>query len=742
VNPTPPPLAPLAEPADPTEALNAATPAPDASAGPAFSVVLVAVAGYDIIARTVAALRRQTIAPRIELLVMSPYPEAMGLPPKLSEAFHQVRVIDIGDERRVGAIRARGIREAAAPVVAMSEDHCFPNPVWAEALLEAHGKGVAVVGPAMVNANPGTAASWAAMIIAYAPWTADPDDDPGPPRDVSFLPGHNSSYHRETALAVGDELDTLMSSEVVLHWRLHAQGKRIVFCPRARCAHVNVTSMRALSHAMFHHARMFGALRAASTDGLRRLFYLATTPLVPPLRLWRSRSAVRDLTPPGVSKGRVLATLAPVMLISTLGEALGLARGRGRSDYEDWDIELDRAKLIRPQDHHLLDAPPEVPPEATPEVSLDVPDAPRSPTPITGRAVRLGVIGCGKLTRQVHLPLLSRLAGVEVAALAEPDERARAAAAALAPQAAVFEDASALLSHEGLDAVIIAAPTAQHAPLAIAAFDAGLHVYLEKPIADQLADADAVLDAQHRSGRLGMIGFNYRHHPGYTAMRRAVITEKIGKPLHVRSVFTTGAALMQGAAWRAERRRGGGALLDLFSHEADLVAFVTGQPITAVQAWLESRAGEGDTATVEARTRAGVRVQGFYAFGAAEQAVLTVTGERGQVSLDRYGGLRIERRDVAAPGPIGRTLTAIGQWRGWRTFWRKRRSPWGDPTFEAALRRFVDAVAAGTAPRPGLGDGRASLAVVAAAEASASSGVMEAVSPAPPSPVMEAVPHA
>jgi predicted dehydrogenase/GT2 family glycosyltransferase len=718
---------------DPTDAADASqdnAPVSDAADGPAFSVVLVAVAGYDIIARTVAALRRQTIASRIELLLMSPNPDGLALPSQLKESFYQVRVIDIGDERRVGAIRARGIREAGAPIVAMSEDHCFPYPDWAQAMLEAHGEGVAVVGPAMVNANPGTPQSWAAMIIAYAPWTTDPEADPGPPQDVAFLPGHNSSYHRQTVLEVGDALDTLMSSEVVLHWRLHAQGRRIVLAPRARGAHVNVTSTRALSYAMFHHARMFGALRAASTGGLRRLIYLATTPLVPPLRLWRSRSAVRSLTPPGVSRLRVLTTLAPVMVVSALGEALGLARGRGRSDYEDWDIELDRAKLIRPQDQHLLDAP------------TDAPNAPPAPRPITGRAVRVGVLGCGKLTREVHLPLLARMPGVSVAAVADPDERARAAASKLAPEAAAYHESSDLLSHDGLDAVLIAAPTAQHAALAIAAFDAGLHVYLEKPLADNLDDADAVLAAQQRSGRLGMIGFNYRHHPGYTAMRRAVITERIGKPVHVRSVFTTGAALMQGAAWRARRSRGGGALLDLFSHEADLIAFVVGQPITEVQAQLGSRTGEGDTATVEAVTRTGVRVQGFYAFGVAEQAVLTVTGERGQVSLDRYGGLRIEQRGEAAPGPIGRTLSAVSQWRGWRAFRRKRRSPWGDPTFEAALRRFVDAVAAGTAPRPGLLDGRSSLAVVAAAEASANRGQAEPVSFISASSATEAVAHA
>ena len=92
--------------------------------------------------------------------------------------------------------------------------------------------------------------------------------------------------------------------------------------------------------------------------------------------------------------------------------------------------------------------------------------------------LRIGVIGCGQIARAIHLPVLARIRDARVVALAEPVEASRAAAAALAPEAAAFADYRELLQTRGLDAAVICVPPHLHAPCAIAAFDAGLHVYL------------------------------------------------------------------------------------------------------------------------------------------------------------------------------------------------------------------------------------------------------------------------
>ena len=100
-------------------------------------------------------------------------------------------------------------------------------------------------------------------------------------------------------------------------------------------------------------------------------------------------------------------------------------------------------------------------------------------------------------------------------------------------------------------------PASQHAELAVAALEAGKHLYLEKPIATSVAEAEPVVAAWRCADRRAMIGFNYRHHPSYLAMRHAVVRGEIGNIVAVRVTFCT--PRHWAAGWRrssrARRRR-------------------------------------------------------------------------------------------------------------------------------------------------------------------------------------------
>lgn len=667
---------------------------------PRLTCVLICAHAYPLIARTVAHLRRQTIAAQIELLIFCPLPARLGLPPDAAEGFRAVRVLDAGDERRVGALRAEGIRRAAAPYVAMTEDHCYPKADWAEKLVAQMDAGADVAGPGIDNADPRTATSWAAYLIAYEPWIGG-----GEPRPVRFLAGHNGCYRRALALTQGDELTDLMSSEVNLHWRLADAGHRVVFEPGARCRHVNVTRPGVLCRAMYHHARVFGWLRGTPLPAVKRVLYAgAAVSLVPPLRLKRSAGPILGALPPHVSRLRVLASLIPAYLASGVGEAAGLLRGPGRSPEAEWTIELDRGAYVHPPEEYLVDA-------ATPAGDSDPPPAtPDGP-------VGIGVIGCGKLAREVHLPVLATLPDARVVALADPDDAGRAAAAALAPGATAYADAAELLADPAVGAVVIGAPTALHADLAAAAFAAGKHVYLEKPLATTAADGERVVAAWRAAGTVGMVGFNYRHRDAYRRLRSALGQRRIGRVVLVRSTFTTGPD--QAGGWRRERARGGGVLLDLASHEVDLAAWLLGEPLEHVRCVASAGRFAGDTARLSGRTASGVAFEGFYSFSAVDEARLEVIGERGKLTVDRYGGLALEARGVSAPGPVGRALVGVARSRHLAALWRRRRSPWNEPSFATGLGRFVDAVRWGASVSPDLADGLASLRVVLAAEAAA-----------------------
>lgn len=88
------------------------------------------------------------------------------------DAFESVRIIESSGKFSETRARASGIRAASAPIVVLTEDHSFPEPGWAEALIRAHQQPWAVVGPVILNANPGSRVSWANLIIEYNEWLA------------------------------------------------------------------------------------------------------------------------------------------------------------------------------------------------------------------------------------------------------------------------------------------------------------------------------------------------------------------------------------------------------------------------------------------------------------------------------------------------------------------------------------------------------------------------------------------
>ena len=135
---------------------HAAAPAP----APSLTVVLITPDRYDTIAQTIEHLARQTAVARLELLVVAPSATALGEPPAALARLPRWRVVEAGDIAATGRVRALAVREARAPIVVFAEDHCFPEPTWAAALLAAHAAPHAAVGPVLRNANPGTAVSW------------------------------------------------------------------------------------------------------------------------------------------------------------------------------------------------------------------------------------------------------------------------------------------------------------------------------------------------------------------------------------------------------------------------------------------------------------------------------------------------------------------------------------------------------------------------------------------------------
>lgn len=313
-------------------------------AAPALTVVLPTWDTFDALRTTVEHLAAQTVAGFIELIICAPEAERLKVDAEAVRAFHSVRVLEAGPLKETGPIRARAVREASANVVAFAEDHCFPYPDWAAALLAAHAEPYAAVGPAVYNANPESHISRADLLIEYGRWLA-----PGRRREVEMLPGHNSSYKREVLVQYGQELDSLMEAETVLFWDLRRRGYTLLFEPAARVKHTNFNRLRPYLTVKWHLGRTFGGKRAEPWSVVRRAAYALASPAIPVIRLSHVvRAAIANRVPL-----RQLVLMLPAMLtglaVDCVAQATGAVFGAGGSTARLTAYEFHRGEVNRSQ---------------------------------------------------------------------------------------------------------------------------------------------------------------------------------------------------------------------------------------------------------------------------------------------------------------------------------------------------------------------------------------------------------
>ena len=128
-----------------------------ATGAPRLSVVIVTPDAFAAIRRTVECLARQSALGALELVVVAPSLAALDADEALLAAFPRVVRVACGPVGSIGPANAAGVRHASAPIVALAEDHAFPDPEWAERLIAAHDGPWAAVGPSVRNANPASA---------------------------------------------------------------------------------------------------------------------------------------------------------------------------------------------------------------------------------------------------------------------------------------------------------------------------------------------------------------------------------------------------------------------------------------------------------------------------------------------------------------------------------------------------------------------------------------------------------
>jgi predicted dehydrogenase len=193
------------------------------------------------------------------------------------------------------------------------------------------------------------------------------------------------------------------------------------------------------------------------------------------------------------------------------------------------------------------------------------------------------MIGCGGIALANHLPGFALCKDhARVVALCDSDPAVLARAATQSGIGKTFTDYRDAIAHAGVDAVVIATPNVSHAPIALAAFEAGKHVLCEKPLAMDHAESLKMLRAAEHARVRHMTAFTYRFVPAMQYISHLVHSGAIGTPYHFRAQrFQDWGTRNLG--WRQTKKlAGSGELGDMLSHRIDFAHLLAGDILRVV----------------------------------------------------------------------------------------------------------------------------------------------------------------
>src|SRR5215208_4073428 len=150
----------------------------------------------------------------------------------------------------------------------------------------------------------------------------------------------------------------------------------------------------------------------------------------------------------------------------------------------------------------------------------------------TERPLRVAVAGLGYWGPNIARNLAA-LPGVELAWCCDAMEQNRARAAAMFPRTRFTGDLADVLADDSVDAVALATPVPTHAALAIRVLEAGKHCFVEKPMAQSGADAEAVVAAARAADRTLMVGHLLEYHPGVMKLKELIVEGELGRVQYI-----------------------------------------------------------------------------------------------------------------------------------------------------------------------------------------------------------------
>jgi len=196
--------------------------------------------------------------------------------------------------------------------------------------------------------------------------------------------------------------------------------------------------------------------------------------------------------------------------------------------------------------------------------------------------LRVGIIGCGGIAQAAHLPHWAALDGAKIVAVADVVEDTARKTAEQYGAEAWYTDFHELTARDDIDAVSVTTPPKWHAPVAVAAAEAGKQVLVEKPMARTVAECNAMIAAAKKAGVVLMVTHHDRFSPMNNKVKQLLDDGLIGQPYEISNVG--GMYHMVGAPWFYDKDvAGGGAGMDIVIYTAYMWLYWFG-PVKSVYA--------------------------------------------------------------------------------------------------------------------------------------------------------------
>jgi D-apiose dehydrogenase len=263
--------------------------------------------------------------------------------------------------------------------------------------------------------------------------------------------------------------------------------------------------------------------------------------------------------------------------------------------------------------------------------------------------LRVGLIGLGGVAERIHLPAISQVAGIELVGACEPDNSRREEIGKRFKIRSLYPDALSLLDQEKPDMVIIGSPPDTHHNLSLKALERGTHVFCEKPFVSNVSEADQVIEASQKSGRLVVVNNQYRFMEIYRVTQQMLEKREFGRLFLIQCWQQMFHPPYKEKNWRTGLIQS--TLFEFGTHALDLLCFFFGALPTSINAHIIHPRQEIEADVVVAVT-----------LRFPDEGLATMVFNRISHAPERYFEMRLDCFDASIRISLGGVARASLDW--------------------------------------------------------------------------------